>query len=85
MQDQVTVEYANRIRRLVTSMRTENYVPDVVAFIGGGTGDDGNCCVSEADAGYVFFRHLCSSQHISLDNVTFHLERTSIEEERYNT
>jgi hypothetical protein len=78
MQDQVTVEYANRIRRLVTSMRTENYVPDVVAFIGG-TGPDN--CVSEADAGYVFFRHLCSSHHISLDNVTFHLERTSIEED----
>jgi hypothetical protein len=78
IQDQVTVEYANRIRRLVTSMRTENYVPDVVAFIGG-TGPDN--CVSEADAGYVFFRHLCSSQHVSLDNVTFHLERTSIEED----
>jgi hypothetical protein len=79
MQDQVTVEYANRIRRLVTSMRTENYVPDVVAFIGG-IGSDDNC-VAEADAGYVFFRHLCSSQHISLENVTFHLERTSIEED----
>lgn len=78
MQDQITVEYANRIRRLVTSIKSENYVPDVVAFIGG-TGPDN--CVSEADAGYVFFRHLCSSQHISLDNVTFHLERSSIEQD----
>jgi hypothetical protein len=78
MQDQVTTEYANRIRRLVTSMQTENYVPDVVAFIGGT--EPGNC-VAAADAGYLFFRHLCSSQQVSLDNVTFHLERTSIEED----
>jgi hypothetical protein len=77
MQDQVTTEYANRIRRLVASMQNENYVPDVVAFIGG-TGP-GNC-VAAADAGYVFFRHLCSSQHVSLENITFHLERTSIEQ-----
>lgn len=76
IKDQVTAEYANRIRRLVNSMQTENYVPDVVAFLGG-SGPDSE--VADADAGYIFFRHLCTSQKVSLDNISFHLERTSIE------
>jgi hypothetical protein len=75
IQDQVTMEYANRMRRLVNAMQTEDYRPDVVAFVGGFASDG---YLAGADAGYLFFRHLCTSQQVCLDNISFHLERTYI-------
>lgn len=52
------------------------YMPSLVCFCGGVS--PGNR-VSDADAGYIFFRHLCASQNINLEamGVDIFLDRTS--------
>jgi len=65
VRDQVTVEYASRIRTLVRLwMEEKEFRPSLVCFCGGVA--KGNH-VSDADAGYVFFRHMCEVQGIVLD------------------
>ncbi|CAM9264310.1 unnamed protein product, partial [Ectocarpus sp. 4 AP-2014] len=59
IRDQVTVEYASRIRRLVQGLKSGRLQPDLVCFTGGTVRDNR---VADASAGYIFFRHLCE-QH----------------------
>jgi hypothetical protein len=69
IQDQVTVEYATRIRTLVKLLKEEpNFCPKLICFTGG-TASQGNL-ISDASAGYVYFRHLCASQNVTIDSLT---------------
>ena len=74
--DEITVEYANRIRTLVSAMLHENYQPDAVCFVGPQSA--GNL-VADADAGYLFFRHLTRAYNIDITNIHIVLEHRSAE------
>jgi hypothetical protein len=116
--DQLTVEHANRIRRLVRAMMPtseeeeeeeeeedvqeeedvddnsddnlddENhgktrspvtrpgYRPNVICFVGHSPGN----LVADADAGYLYFQHLCAAQKVLVENIDIHLVRCSVEE-----
>jgi hypothetical protein len=86
IRDQVTIEYASRIRTLVKMMGEDDvppyYVPRLICFTngcrggrggGGGTstvatgGGMSSAAVSDASAGYVYFRHLCASRNVTID------------------
>ncbi|KAL3788481.1 hypothetical protein ACHAW5_002540 [Stephanodiscus triporus] len=83
IRDQVTIEYAARLRTLARMLGEESpsYRPRLVCFanggggaaVGGGSGGTDNrgndaAAVSDASAGYVYFRHLCASQNITIDD-----------------
>ncbi|KAI2492260.1 hypothetical protein MHU86_22295 [Fragilaria crotonensis] len=72
--DQVTVEYASRIRTLAQLLKNEELDPDLICFCG--EIRQGNH-VSDADAGFMFFKHVCANEGISLDNIKFFIDRTS--------
>ena len=95
--DQMGVDYAGRIRRLVRAMKREDFHPDVICFllhkIGGGgvvPSDRNNnklrqqqqhkrhssiSGIAASDVGYVFFRHLCAAQGVSLpNNIAFYIQ-----------
>ena len=76
LQDQVSVEYASRIRALVKLIATDSTIT-LVCFCGGVA--PGNH-IADADAAYVFFRHLCASQNIGVDHLEVYIDRTSREE-----
>lgn len=77
IRDQVSVEYASRIRSLANMFKTEDFHPSLVCFCGGaGKGNH----VSDADAGYVFFRHMCEAQGIDLDDVGIFVDAKSTDE-----
>mmetsp|Transcript_9899 Transcript_9899/g.17805 ORF Transcript_9899/g.17805 Transcript_9899/m.17805 type:complete len:634 (-) Transcript_9899:55-1956(-) len=66
IRDQVTIEYATRIRTLAKMLKEEPlFRPSLICFTGGVSG--GNS-ISDASAGYVYFRHLCNSQNIVIDD-----------------
>jgi hypothetical protein len=77
--DQISIEYATRIRTLVKLLKEEEaFQPKLICFTGGnknsGTGgsdasssSEVENSISDASAGYVYFRHLCASQDIHLD------------------
>jgi hypothetical protein len=75
--DQVTVEYAARIRCLVELLKDDRNEIQVVCFCGS-TAPDNH--IADADAGYVFFRHLCASQNVPVHNCGIYIDRTSKEE-----
>jgi len=77
IQDQITLEYASRVRTLVKMMAEENYKPSLICFCGGIQTKNH---VADADAGLIFFKHLCQSQNIDLKDVEFFVDRTSINE-----
>ena len=80
IQDQVTVEYATRIRTLVKLLKEEpNFRPKLICFTGGVT-SDGNT-ISDASAGYVYFRHLCATQNVTFDSKVWVDSRSSNERE----
>jgi len=65
--DQVTIEFANRIRTLAKLLKEEpEFRPSLICFTGGVS--PGNY-VSDASAGYLFFRHLCASQSIPINDI----------------
>ena len=76
VRDQVTVEYASRIRALVKLFKNEPdlFSPSLICFCGGKT--NGNH-VSNADAGYIFFRHMCEAQNVNLDGIEIFIDRKS--------
>ena len=76
VRDQVTVEYASRIRTLVKLLKNEPglFSPSLICFCGGIS--DGNH-VSNADAGYIFFRHMCEAQNVDLGGIEIFIERKS--------
>ena len=64
--DQVTIEYATRLRTLAKMLRDEpSFHPSLICFTGGVSGDN---AISDAAAGYVYFRHLCDIQNITIDD-----------------
>ena len=64
--DQVTNEYAIRLQTLAKMLRDEpSFRPSLDCFTGGVTGENS---ISDASAGYVYFRHLCAIQNIPLDD-----------------
>lgn len=95
VQDQVTLEYACRLRALARAIQsngmdnnnmsngndedepqnTVNSKPSILCFLGGIS--QGNL-VSDADAGYIYFNHLCAANHISLGGIDIMLERTTL-------
>jgi hypothetical protein len=85
-EDQVTVEYAARIRSLVElllNVRKDGDGPNdqneiqVVCFCGS-TAPDNH--IADADAGYVFFRHLCAANNVQIHTLGIYIDRTSKEE-----
>jgi len=79
VRDQITVEYASRIRTLAKLFKNEpDFRPSLVCFCGGIA--DGNH-VSNADAGYIFFRHMCEAQEIDLDGVGIYIDNASRNDE----
>lgn len=76
VRDQVTVEYASRIRALVRLFKEESeFRPSLVCFCGGIYGNRNR--VSNADAGYIFFRHMCEAQNIDLTGVEIFIDNRS--------
>lgn len=101
--DQVTLEYACRLRALAKAIQAEDgneetltsmiandeneqpsnnnnttsssYRPNIVCFLGGTS--QGNL-VSDADAGYIYFNHLCAANQISLEGIDVMLERATL-------
>jgi hypothetical protein len=77
IQDQISIEYASRIRTLVKMLKEEEgFRPKLICFTGGNknvvSSDEtkattSTTAISDASAGYVYFRHLCASQNITLD------------------
>jgi len=71
--DQVTVEYASRLQRLVRLLQPQcgsddnDKQPDcyyeLVVFVGD---RHGTAVLADCDAGYTYFRHLCAAQQINL-------------------
>eukprot|EP00522_Entomoneis_paludosa_P008994 CAMPEP_0172455300 /NCGR_PEP_ID=MMETSP1065-20121228/11997_1 /TAXON_ID=265537 /ORGANISM="Amphiprora paludosa, Strain CCMP125" /LENGTH=610 /DNA_ID=CAMNT_0013207761 /DNA_START=113 /DNA_END=1945 /DNA_ORIENTATION=- len=76
-QDHITVEYANRIRRLVREMMSEDYRPDVICFVG--PQSPGNI-LADSDTGYMYFQYLTSAHEVSTDGIDIHLVKGSIED-----
>ncbi|KAL3786693.1 hypothetical protein HJC23_002782 [Cyclotella cryptica] len=67
IQDQITVEYATRIRTLAKLLKEEPlFCPKLICFTGGVS--QGNT-ISDATAGYVYFRHLCAAQNVTIDSL----------------
>lgn len=76
IRDQVTVEYAKRIVTFVKQIASGALNPDVICFTGGkGIADDGT--ISEAVAGYAFFRNVCEEAQVDLSRFNFILEERS--------
>lgn len=66
IRDQVTIEYATRLRTLVKLLKDEpTYHPSLICFTGGYTASENS--ISDASAGYVYFRHLCNVHDVSID------------------
>ena len=67
IKDQVTIEYATRLRTLAKMLKDEpTFKPSLICFTGGRSTD--TSAISDASAGYVYFRHLCSVQNITIDD-----------------
>ena len=52
-----------------------HYKPSMIYFLGGIA--KGNL-VADADAGYIFFKHLCAAHNISLEGIEIMLEKTTL-------
>ncbi|KAL7560888.1 hypothetical protein ACA910_008171 [Epithemia clementina (nom. ined.)] len=82
-EDLITVQYANRIRRLVRAMISndeeegEPYRPDVICFVG--PQSPGNILV-DADAGYMYFQYLTMTHGVSIEGIDIHLVKGSVRE-----
>lgn len=67
IKDQVTIEYATRLRTLAKMLKDEpSFKPSLICFTGGRSTD--TSAISDASAGYVYFRHLCAVQNITIDD-----------------
>ena len=78
--DQITVEYASRIRTLVKLFKNEpEFRPSLVCFCGGRS--SANNHVADADAGYLFFRHICNINGINLSGVNVFIDNISTTDE----
>jgi hypothetical protein len=75
--DRVTVENANRIRKLVHTMIQDGYRPSVICFVG--PQYPGNL-VADADASYLFFQELCAAKKVPVHGIDIHLVKGSVED-----
>lgn len=74
IRDQVSVEYAKRVVTLVKQLATGALNPDIICFTGG-VAPAG--CVSEAAAGYAFFRSVCEESGVDVSAYDYMLEEKS--------
>eukprot|EP00639_Heterosigma_akashiwo_P012040 CAMPEP_0206362022 /NCGR_PEP_ID=MMETSP0294-20121207/709_1 /ASSEMBLY_ACC=CAM_ASM_000327 /TAXON_ID=39354 /ORGANISM="Heterosigma akashiwo, Strain CCMP2393" /LENGTH=115 /DNA_ID=CAMNT_0053807017 /DNA_START=469 /DNA_END=813 /DNA_ORIENTATION=- len=72
--DQVTVEYAARIREAVRLLRRPRAPPALICFTGGVAA--GNS-IPTSTVGYSWFRKACESQGVSLDGVELFVDYES--------
>lgn len=79
IRNQITVEYASRLQRLLRFIADGEVDPHIICFCGGTS--PGNQ-VSNADAGFVFFQHMLSTHHDAPLTTEFFLDRTSQNEEQ---
>jgi hypothetical protein len=91
--DQITLEFAARIQRLVRAMQYEDYRPDVICFVEGygkssssSNSHNRNATTlrvggvaADCDMGYSYLRHLATALDLNVSGIIFHLERTSIQ------
>lgn len=83
--DKFTVEFAKRVTTLVKQIATGQLTPDTICFAGGRSGsgplekghlaEDG--AVSEASAGYLFFRSLCDEVGVDASQFEYIVEEQS--------
>lgn len=74
IRDQVSVEYAKRIVTLVKQLASRAIEPELICFTGGRTSGG---CVSEAAAGYAFFRSVCEEAGLDATQYSYMLEEKS--------
>ncbi|CAM9774898.1 unnamed protein product [Chrysoparadoxa australica] len=74
VRDQVTLEYASRIRRLVQCIKNNVLKPNLVCFTGGRVGSN---TIGDAAAGFVFFRQLSEHQEVDISEMSFFVEQES--------
>jgi len=78
VRDQITVEYSSRIRTLARLFKDNPlFRPSLICFTGC-TAPSNH--VSDADAGYIFFRHMCEAQGIDLEGVDVLIDSRSRDE-----
>ena len=65
--DQITTEYASRLVSLARAMKFDDYKPILICFSGSTETSKSNL-VAETSAGVIFFRHLCATNGISLED-----------------
>lgn len=76
IRDQVTVEYAKRIITLIKQIASNSLNPDIICFTGG-KGYRDRSSISEAAAGYSFFRAICEEVNLDVSRFQFILEERS--------
>lgn len=74
IRDQVSVEYAKRIVTLVKQLASGALDPHIICFTGGRAPGG---CVTEAAAGYAFFRSVCEEAGVDVDDYSYLLEEKS--------
>ena len=76
VRDQITYEYAIRIMTLVRHLITGRLAPSILCFTGGY--DSEQSLLSEAAAGYLYFRHVCEELGVDLSPYSIMLEERHI-------
>ena len=76
IRDQITVEYAKRIVTLVKQIASGALNPNVICFTGG-KGNNNPSSISEAAAGYTFFRGVCEESGVDVSRFDYILEEES--------
>lgn len=71
IRDQITVELATRVHELVKQLKAKKLKPDLVCFTGG---KQPGGLVSEAVAGYTYFRQLCERDGVETTSFEFYLD-----------
>jgi len=77
MEDEITRVYASRLRKLVTMIKDGELRPDVICFCGGVSPDNH---LSQADAGFMFFKQLVKGQQIFMGPAKYFVDRLSSNE-----
>lgn len=76
VENQVSIEYALRIQRLVKAMKQDDYMPTALYFVG----NSEMSIVSDSDAGLLYFCHLCHAQNVDVSNIDIRIDRTNLKD-----
>lgn len=76
VRDQITVEHAKRILTLIKQIASGSLNPDIICFTGG-KGPNSSGTISEAVAGYSFFRSICEEVNLDVSRFDVILEQNS--------